>query len=97
MSPGRLLRTLAASFEGAGVEIITNYYNNFNCHVSESRFDFRNTSLNVFIHPRFDAAAAKRRTSVQYLKAQRARGRAGGTAKRGSRHLLSRWASKVKK
>ena len=54
---GRL--RFGVGFEDTGVEIITNCYNNFNCHVGEPRFDFRNTVLNVFVRPRFDAAAGR--------------------------------------
>jgi len=54
---GRL--KLTVGFEDADVEIITNCYNNFNCFVGEPRFDFRNTSMDVFIRPRFDAVAGR--------------------------------------
>lgn len=43
-------------FEDDGVEIITNCYNNANCHVGEPRFDLRNSRVEVTIRPRFDAA-----------------------------------------
>lgn len=41
-------------FESDGVEIITNCYNNANCHVGEPRFDLRDAVVTVNLRPRFD-------------------------------------------
>ena len=50
---------VSVGFEDDGVEIITNCYNNFNCHLGEPRFDLSNSRVDVTIRPRFDEASSR--------------------------------------